>query len=225
MAGLIAVVPTDKWHRLATAGVAATCAPEQVLMRQGDDADHVVVILHGRVKVSRVDPGGNTVVLAVRNGGELIGELGLIDPDHRRTATVTAIDHCSVRKIPVGEFWALGRELGLQARLLEHISRRLDEAEELRTELSVLKSGPRVARCLLRMAVPPGQHAAGVVGVGAGRPIDVGLNQTEVAQAAGLNRSTVAGELRRLRDDGIVVTERGRIVIVDIDELRKRANE
>jgi CRP/FNR family transcriptional regulator, cyclic AMP receptor protein len=54
-------------------------------------------------------------------------------------------------------------------------------------------------------------------------PVDVGLDQTEVGQAAGLSRSTVAVELARLRQQGVIATGRRRIVITDMARLRALA--
>ena len=217
MEGLAAILPAGVWARLVEAGVPRLYVPGRVLMRQGDPADHVVIILTGRVKVARVEADGNTLVLAVRGAGELVGELGLLNRDHRRSATVTAIDSCSTRVIPLDDFIATAQALGLERQLLQHVVRRLQEGEDVRAEMATLPAAQRVVRCLLRLAVPgvaesSGRRAAGV---------DIGLNQAELGQAAGVHRSTVAEVLRALRDDGLVVTARRRIVIVDLTRLRR----
>jgi CRP-like cAMP-binding protein len=220
---MAASLPEAAWAKLAAGGVSRVFDPGQVLLRQGDPADHVLLVLDGRVKVSRVDPEGNTLVLAVRGAGELMGELGVLDRQHRRSATVVAIDRCSTRVISADEFRDMARSLGLETRMLEHVVQRLQEGEDVRAELSSLPAGPRLARCLLRFAVP--RRPSRLRPVVHPDRIDVGLNQTELGQAAGVHRSTVAQELRKLREDGIVVTSRGRIVITDLAGLRERAGE
>ena len=66
------------------------------------------------------------------------------------------------------------------------------------------------------MAAPP-------VALGAGKEpvtVDLGLPQEELARAIGASHSQVAAHLQRLRREGVVPTERRRIVILDRDRLR-----
>jgi hypothetical protein len=60
------------------------------LMEEGERADHVMVILGGRVKVC-VDENGSERVLAVRGLGQLVGERGALKVSVR-SATVIALD-------------------------------------------------------------------------------------------------------------------------------------
>lgn len=215
--GLAAIVPAATWAALAEAGVPKSFAAGATLLRQGDRVDHVLVILAGRTKVWRVEPDGSTLVLAVRGPGEVLGEIGLLDGADR-SATVTAIDECRTRVVAREAFAELVRALELGDDLLKHVVRRLREGEDLRAELATLPSGVRVARGLLRLA---GWRAADA-DPGTGQ-IDIGLDQTDVGQAVGLHRATVAEELRKLRDRHIVATSRSRILILDPQGLRAAA--
>lgn len=221
--GLAAILPADKWSRLISTGVPRVFSPGRTLMRQGEPADHVVVILDGRVKVTKVDTEGHTLVLAIRGAGELVGELGLLQPNQLRTATVTAVDSCSTRVVPLNEFAVAARDLGLDKWIMEHVAARLKEGEDVRADMAVLQAGQRVVRTLLRLAVP--RRRSLVEGSGRDGGIDVGLSQSELALASGVHRSTAADELRKLRNDDVVRTSRGRIVIVDVAQLQRRADE
>jgi CRP/FNR family transcriptional regulator, cyclic AMP receptor protein len=180
-------------------------------MRQGEPPTHVLALVGGRVKVLRVSPDGNVLVLAIRGPGELLGDISVLG-DEDRSATVIAVDRCETRIIPADRFLFLVRSLGLEAELLRHAMSRIREAEAWRAELATLPAGPRLVRTLLRLAAP-----------GPAMSADVGLDQTELGQAAGLSRSTVAVELARLREQGIIATARRRIVITDLPRLRALA--
>ncbi|WP_182906536.1 Crp/Fnr family transcriptional regulator [Microbispora sp. H13382] len=212
--GLAAIIPAQAWQRLADAGVPRVLAPGTVLMNQGDPADAVFVLLRGRVKVARVDADGARLVLSVRGPGEILGEMAVLSGD-TRSATVTAVDSCYVRIITADAFVALVGTLKLHDHLLRHAFNRLREGEELRTELAALPAGQRVVRGLLRLALPA------LVRPGTARQVDVGLDQRELGLAIGLARGTVAQELRPLRAGGLISTVRGRIVILDVDGLRR----
>jgi CRP/FNR family transcriptional regulator, cyclic AMP receptor protein len=45
------------------------------LFHEGDDAGPVIVLLSGRAKISTIGGGGREAIVAVRDPGDLIGEL------------------------------------------------------------------------------------------------------------------------------------------------------
>lgn len=204
-------VSAEAWARLVTAGSVRRHAPGSVLLWQGEPPTHVLIFVAGRVKVLRTSPDGSVLVLAVRGPGEILGDMSVLG-DGNRSATVVAVDPCETRMIPADRFRRLIRSLGLESELLRHAMSRIRESESWRAEIALLPAGPRVVRTLLRMAAS-----------NSARPFDVGLDQTELGQAAGLARSTVAVELARLRDQGLIVTSRRRITILDMVRLRALA--
>jgi len=201
-------VSAEAWARLLSAGAARFYEPEAILLRQGERASHVLVLVAGHVKAIRTSSDGSLLVLGVRGPGEILGDLAVLGGD-RRSATVTAVDRCETRIIPADRFLLLVRSLGLETQLLQHMMTRIREGEAWRAELALLAAGPRLARTLIRLAVPGPDGAA-----------DVSLDQTELGQAAGLSRSTVAAELALLREQGIVATTRRRIIITDLHRLQ-----
>ena len=216
------VLPGETWSRLARRGVARSFAPGEVILHQGEQADQVILTLDGRVKISRIDARGGTRTLAVLGPGELIGGPAVLNPNHRRSASVTAIDPCEVRFFLVGDFTTVTTALGLHTLIVEHVVGRLQDAEDARVKMAGLPAAQRLARCLLVFAVPRTEGALRAVG----RPdrIDVALDADELAQLTGVARPVVADELRALREDGIVQMTRDRVVIVDVARLRARIN-
>jgi len=53
-------------------------SPSQILMREGNLGDIVVVILRGLAKVVVVSEGGKEVLLGFRGRGDLIGEMAVL---------------------------------------------------------------------------------------------------------------------------------------------------
>lgn len=202
----------EVWERVASLGVARRREAGAVLLRQGDPPTHVLALVSGRVKVVRTSADGNALVLAVRGPGEILGDYSVLDGTGR-SATVIAIEPCETRAVPADRFLSLVREHGLEAQLLRHAMRRIREGEEWRAELATLPAGPRLVRTLLRFSAASPTT-----------PADVGLDQTELGLAAGLSRSTVAAELARLRDLGLISTTRRRTVITDLPGLRALAD-
>ena len=62
-----------------------------VLMYQDEPADRIVILLDGRVKVTRVEGDGRESLLSIRDPGDLLGELSFVD-GHPRLATVSTVE-------------------------------------------------------------------------------------------------------------------------------------
>jgi CRP-like cAMP-binding protein/Fe-S-cluster-containing dehydrogenase component len=91
------------------------CTPKEVIVRQGDPADHFYLVRVGFVKVTQQRPGGEQVLKYIGPGG-YFGEIGLLShlPELRalapagvRTATCTALDHVDLVQISGADFLAL----------------------------------------------------------------------------------------------------------------------
>lgn len=215
MDGFAAMVPPDIWAQFTRLGTLRRYTPGETLLLQGDTAEKVLVLTAGRVKISLVDSAGNTLVLAIRGPGEVLGEVALLD-GATRSATVTAIDPCEVRVLAIDVFMQLMRSLDLESMMIRYAVRRFRESEALRLELAALPARERVLRGLLRLAMPSTPVDA---------VVDIGLDQTEFGQAVGLSRGSVADKLAELRTLGVISTHRGRIVVTDMSVLRDLASK
>ena len=68
---------TDGAKRLLNSGEVKQCAADEVLMKEGDKADFVVLLLTGGLEVF-VKRGGNDVVLTETKPGTITGELAVL---------------------------------------------------------------------------------------------------------------------------------------------------
>jgi CRP-like cAMP-binding protein/Fe-S-cluster-containing dehydrogenase component len=73
------------------------------ICRQGEIADSFYLVRIGFVKVAEEHPGGD-LVLAYLGRGEYFGEMGLLSPGGRRTASCTALDHVELVRIQAEDF-------------------------------------------------------------------------------------------------------------------------
>ncbi|MGW4791674.1 Crp/Fnr family transcriptional regulator [Nonomuraea sp. NPDC004297] len=185
------------------------------IMTEGDTSDWVLVLLQGRVKCSSHTSGGTEVVLAVRGPGALIGELSAIDGSPRST-TVTALEPIS--GVVVRDFIAFLETHGRIAVLLMRlISGKLRDSDRKRIEYGAFDTTGRVATRLLELADRYGEQTD------SGVRVALPLSQDELAGWTGSSREAVSKALRTLRDRGLIETGRRRVVIHDLDGLRRRA--
>ena len=77
----------------AAAALRASMSPVKiskgsVLFAEGDEGDHVYVVVEGKLKLGTSSGDGRENLLAILGPGEMFGELSLFDPGPR-TATAT----------------------------------------------------------------------------------------------------------------------------------------
>jgi CRP/FNR family cyclic AMP-dependent transcriptional regulator len=54
-----------------------------VLLQEGQEGDHLIILLSGRVAVRKYDFSGRVSSIAMVGPGEILGEMSLIDGEHR----------------------------------------------------------------------------------------------------------------------------------------------
>jgi len=75
----------------------------ETILTQGDAGESAYIIEQGRVEIKVEMPNGKTQVIGTRGAGSLIGEMALVD-NAPRTATVKAIEDCTLLEITQQEF-------------------------------------------------------------------------------------------------------------------------
>ena len=102
----------------------------RVLMRQGEDGHECFVILSGRARVSFRGKRG-TMVLGT---GDAFGEMALLQPRGKRSATVTAENDMDVLVLTSRQFASLLDDVPSVARkVLSAVANRVREAEKGQT--------------------------------------------------------------------------------------------
>ena len=93
-----------------------TFARGEVVFHHDDPADTVHLIVSGRFAVRVRTPLGDTAILTVLGPGELFGEVALLGPEQRRTATVEALEAAETRSIFRDDFHACAQTIPVSAR-------------------------------------------------------------------------------------------------------------
>jgi len=214
---LVAFLAAADREHLLGGGVRRTYAADEILIREGDPADFVHVIISGWVRVSTVLPDGRELVYALRGPGDVLGELAALH-GWERTASVRSLEPTTVAQLTAAQFQA-----GLRARpeigiaVIKTLSVRLREAEQARVGAVSLDISHRLARHLAVLMAERGQRCAdGIV-------IATPFTQEEIANQLGASRRAVARAMAMLRARGVLTTGRRRIVINRPDVLKALA--
>lgn len=198
-------------------GVRRRFPEDAILMFQGELDDRVMILLQGRVKVTRSADGEHELLLAIRDAGDLLGELTFVD-GKPRVATVTALEPAEVVVLGAESFRThLQHTPRVALVLLESVALRFRESTISRLEFAASDTLGRLAARILELAERYGERNGGDV------VVRMPISQDELASWTGASRAGVAHALQSLRELGWLSTERGRLILHDPASLRERA--
>jgi len=207
---LLADLPPDDVRQLLTIARRRTFGKGEVVFHRHDPADSLHLVVRGRFGARVVTPLGDSVLVDVLGPGRSFGELALLLPDARRSATVEALEAGETRSVFRDDFSILQREHpGVKDVLLHVLAEQLRRATDRVVEAHYVDAETRVRRRLVDLAAT---YEGGVVL----------LNQEDIAAMAGTSRATVNRVLREEEKLGAVALARGRTTVLDVDDLERR---
>jgi CRP/FNR family transcriptional regulator, cyclic AMP receptor protein len=186
----------------AEQAVVKTFSKNAIVIQEGDNSDHLYIILSGRVKVFLSDDTGKEVLLSVQGPGEYFGEMVL--DDGPRSASVMITEPIRLAMVSHEQFRAyllLHPDVAMD--LILSLIRRVWILTRAVGNLAMLDVYGRVARLLLDLAV----EEDGMLVVGEK------LTQQDMANRVGASREMVNRILRDLKSGGYIRQEFDRIVI------------
>lgn len=202
--------------RLLRAGAGVTFRPGQVLLREGDQGDFVLLLLRGWYRVV-ARAGEGEALVAVRAGGDLVGELGHLSA-RPRAATVRAAGEGLGRLIRGVQFRdLLAGDSEVAAAVLDQARRRMHPPAGGRPIGPAEPADVRLARVLHHLAVVHGRP------VGRGRRLGLALTQKTLAALADAGDGPAHRTLTRLRHLRVIDTGYRRIVVLDPGRLAELA--
>jgi len=173
-----------------------SCKSGQVIFAQGDDADSLLYIQKGKVKLSVVSKQGKEAVVAILEAGAFFGE-GCLTGQRVRMATASAMSECSLMRL---ERASMVRSL-LDEPLLADLFLRYVLSRNIRIEEDLVdhlfnSSEKRLARLLLLLA-NFGKE-------GKPEPVIAQISQETLAEMIGTTRSRVSFFMNKFRKLGFV---------------------
>jgi len=207
---LLADLPADDVRRLLAIARRRAFGKGEVVFHRDDPADSLHLVVRGRFGARVLTPLGDSVLVDVLGPGQSFGELALLGPDGRRSATVEALEAGETRSIFRDDFAALQREHpAVKDVLLRLLAEQLRRSTDRVVEAHYVDAETRVRRRLAELA---STYEEGVVP----------LTQEDIAAMAGTSRATVNRVLREEARLGAVALARGRTTVLDPDALERR---
>src|SRR6266576_5511192 len=188
----------------------------EVIFHREDPGQVLYVIKEGKVKISLISPDGQEVSLTVFGKGECFGEFAILD-GLPRSADAVALERVECYTLQRSDFHkAIMKNPKIAIQVLEVLSKRLRTTDQMIEDLIFLDVYGRVAKKLLELADTHG------VKTGEGVLIDVRLTQQELASMVGASRESVNKVLGYFTDKNFISTDKHRITIHHIADLKRR---
>lgn len=179
--------------------------------REGETIPLIELVVSGIVRVFVTAPDGRTLTIRYCRPGALMGGFSVFVPRYVLPASTQAlVDSELLRISPVVARHLAAWDGRLALALLSDLSERVQNfvAEIAGNAFTTVRQ--RVSRHLLDLASQGMSERGELV---------VLVSQRDLAEAVGTVREVVVRVLRELRQEGVVRTERERIIIVDPDRL------
>jgi CRP/FNR family transcriptional regulator, cyclic AMP receptor protein len=212
---LLAGVPPDQVRELLQIARRRRFARNEVVFHRDDPGDSLHLIQRGRFAIRVMTPLGDTATIAVRGPGESFGEMALVAEEARRSATVAALEDAETIAVYRDDFaYIRKRYPEIDAVLFRFLTNEVRMLNERLLEALYVPVEKRVRRRLLELSR--------LYADGGETPVIV-LTQETLSELAGASRPTVNQVLRDEEKRGTIELGRGRIRVLDVSELERRA--
>jgi len=188
---------------------------QEVILRQGDPGNAVVLVLEGFIKLSVTLADGREMVLDIIGPGDCFGEMAVLNKMPHET-DATALVPCRLLMVDGRQFrHALEvRPEGLPT-ILRLESERLHRAREQMVDSLALSAAARLAKVLMRLA------KLWSSGARQGDFVRLLLSQSELGSMTGLSRESVNKLLGSWRDAGWIRLSNRSVTLMDVTALTR----
>ncbi|MCA9080353.1 MAG: Crp/Fnr family transcriptional regulator [Planctomycetaceae bacterium] len=184
-----------------------------------DLANHVYLLLEGRVRLVSITPEGKQAILALFEPGDLFGELSLVG-ENRREEFAEAVTKSTIVAIPRATMeQVMQQNAGLTLAITKLIGFRRRRLERRLRNLLFRTNRERLVALLWELVEQYGTP------ISEGTLIDIRLSHQDLAGLIGVTRESVTLVLGELQSEGLVTVGRQRIVVTSLERLAQAADE
>ena len=197
--------PNDLTELLNTAEEQRFSAGEYIFWEAGKP-NLFFLLLSGRVKVVKHGSQGRETVVGFFNSGDIFGEVAVIEDKPYPASAIAAEDvsTLAINRQAFRDF--IGHHPAVALAMVGILSARLREAQSRLHDLAGERVEQRLARTLERLSSKLGR--------------ELPFTRQDLADMSGTTLETTVRFLSRLKDEAVISSKRGLVVIEDADKLR-----
>ncbi len=178
-------------------------------------ADSIFLIRSGKVKIGSQGDSGKEIVKAILGPGEVFGERSIIG-DHMYNDSAIAVDDSDISILSSSRLKSMMKEHnGLSLFFMKLMGSRVLEMEQRLESLIFKDSRTRIVEYLLNLIDKKGQR------IGYEWVVRNFITHQEIANLTATSRQSVTTLLNDLRNEGVLTFDRKRLLIRDLDKLKR----
>ena len=189
-----------------------------------DQADGVVLLVTGRVRICHITPEGKQSILVFIEPGEIFGELALVGAQKREEFAEAAekSDLVLIPRMAIEKLMVTHPDLTLG--ISKIIGLRRQRVERRLKYLLFRSNRERLIHLILELVEQYGEKKGNTIDIG------IKLSHQELANIIGSTRETVTVVLGQLQNEGLLTLSRRKIIVTQLDRLveevsNKRSSE
>jgi CRP/FNR family transcriptional regulator len=180
------------------------------LCHEGDITSRLFIVNEGKVKLSKFNKDGKEQILQILSNGSFFGEYYLFsdnEPYNFSAIAISDVKICTLSKVDMDQL--LKDHPDINKKILQEISKRLIQTENLVQNLSTNDTNSKVAYVLLKLSERYGKEENDRI------VVEIPINREEMANYAGVTRETMSRKLSHFEQEGILLTKGNKIIIIN----------
>lgn len=180
-----------------------------IIYSAGEIGNKLYVPHKGRIKISRISANGKEQVIRIVEPGDFMGELSLFSsiPLQEDAEVLEKTTMCIIegKKLKI----LMEKYPSIAFKVMEELSRRLEEAENLIEDINLHTVEQRLAAALLKMANDKNE-------------VILNMTKGDFASQIGMSQETLSRKLTAFQDQGFIQQEGNKkIIILNADALEE----
>jgi CRP-like cAMP-binding protein len=190
---------------------------QEPIIFQGDPSEGYYLVVSGKVKIVKESTTGQAVLLELILPGEVFGALAVFD-GKPYPATAQPIGRAKVARLGRKDLTELlERHPEITSKTIMPVMARVRKAHEMRMRMATQRVERRIIETLLDLAPRIGEKVGGST--------RIPVTRRDIAELVGTTVETSIRVLSRLKAQGLVDSQRGWVIVNDLEALREAANE
>ncbi|MDD4774667.1 MAG: Crp/Fnr family transcriptional regulator [Eubacteriales bacterium] len=204
---IFAGMTQDEIIEIAGITTAKTYDRGEMVYMAGDTGGKLYVLHTGRVKIFRLNANGREQMIRVVGPGEFMGELSLFsslpltdNAQVTENCTMCVIEGTKLREL-------MAKYASIAFKVMDVLSRRLEEAENLIEAINLTSAEQRLAQTLLNMSAESADAG--------GKEVVLNMTKGDLASRLGMTQETLSRRLTAFQDEGLIRLKGRTIIIAD----------
>lgn len=190
---------------------------DDIICLEGSHLSNLIIVSHGTIKLSKTTHEGKDQIIRILSAGEFFGELSLFNDKYVTNFAATAVgDVCICIISKKNMHTVLAQNCNITLKILNEVSKKLMETENLATNLATNDIEHRIICMLLEFVDKYGIYENGLL------EVDLPLSREGMANYVGVTRESISRKLSKFEQDGLFELKGVKhLIIKDLDKMKK----